>query len=52
VKARWDAGDKSGFYPYGVKSMERTLLEMAGAVDRYAGDASASASPAASTHAA
>jgi hypothetical protein len=27
---------KSAFYPYGVKSMEQTLKEMAGAVDQYA----------------
>jgi hypothetical protein len=36
LKRKWDAGDKAGFYPYGVKSMERTLIEMAGAVDQYA----------------
>jgi peroxiredoxin len=36
LKRKWDAGDKAGFYPYGVKSMERTLVEMAGAVDQYA----------------
>jgi peroxiredoxin len=35
LKQRWDAGDKSSFYPYGVKSMEQTLTEMAGAVDQY-----------------
>lgn len=39
LRPRWDAGDKAGFYPYGVKSMERTLTEMAGAVDQYAGAA-------------
>jgi peroxiredoxin len=39
LKRRWDAGDKSSFYPYGVKSMEQTLKEMAGAVDQYAGAA-------------
>lgn len=39
VKKRWDAGNKSIFYPYGVKSMEQTLTEMAGAVDQYAGTA-------------
>jgi peroxiredoxin len=39
LRQRWDAGDKAGFYPYGVKSMERTLTEMAGAVDQYAGAA-------------
>lgn len=36
LKQQWDAGDKSAFYPYGVKSMDRTLKEMAGAVDQYA----------------
>lgn len=36
LKRKWDAGDKSSFYPYGVKSMEQTLIEMAGAVDQYA----------------
>ncbi|HLI17004.1 MAG TPA: peroxiredoxin-like family protein [Rhodanobacteraceae bacterium] len=30
LKRKWDAGDKSVFYPYGVKSMEQTLKEMAG----------------------
>ena len=35
LKRTWDAGDKSAFYPYGVKSMEQTLTEMAGAVDPY-----------------
>jgi len=35
-KCKWDAGEKSSFYPYGVKSMEQTLTEMAGAVDQYA----------------
>ncbi len=35
LKKRWAAGDKAPFYPYGVKSMEQTLLEMAGAVDHY-----------------
>jgi peroxiredoxin len=39
LKRQWDAGDKACFYPYGVKSMERTLKEMAGAVDQYAGAA-------------
>ena len=32
-KRKWDAGDKSAFYPYGVKSMEQTLTGMAGVVD-------------------
>jgi len=35
LKRKWDAVDKSSFYPYGVKSMEQTLTEMAGAVDQY-----------------
>jgi peroxiredoxin len=39
LKRRWDDGDKSLFYPYGSKSMEQTLKEMAGAVDQYAGAA-------------
>ncbi|MCA9738472.1 MAG: redoxin family protein [Gemmatimonadota bacterium] len=39
LRAAWDRGDKDAFYPYGSKSMERTLLEMAGAVDQYAGRA-------------
>jgi hypothetical protein len=39
LERRWDAGDKSLFYPYGSKSMEQTLKEMAGAVDQYAGAA-------------
>ncbi|HET8553255.1 MAG TPA: peroxiredoxin-like family protein [Rhodanobacteraceae bacterium] len=30
LKRAWDADDKSEFYPYGVKSMEQTLREMAG----------------------
>lgn len=30
LKRAWDADDKSDFYPYGVKSMEQTLKEMAG----------------------
>jgi peroxiredoxin len=36
LKQKWDAGDKKCFYPYGSKSVEQTLLEMAGAVDQYA----------------
>ncbi|HEX7369411.1 MAG TPA: peroxiredoxin-like family protein [Rhodanobacteraceae bacterium] len=36
LKRKWDAGDKSSFYPYGVKSMEQTLGEMAGAMDWHA----------------
>lgn len=39
LKRQWEAGDKSTFYPYGMKSMERTLLEMSGAVEQYAGAA-------------
>ncbi|AOB38213.1 AhpC/TSA family protein [Bordetella parapertussis] len=39
LKRRWAAGDKSVFFPYGSKSMEQTLKEMAGAVDQYAGRA-------------
>ncbi|MGD9943935.1 MAG: redoxin domain-containing protein, partial [Burkholderiaceae bacterium] len=39
LKRRWDAGDKQPFYPYGSKSMEQTLREMAEAVDQYAGAA-------------
>ncbi|MEI7037437.1 peroxiredoxin-like family protein [Fulvimonas yonginensis] len=39
LKRQWDAGVKTNFYPYGVKSMEQTLKEMAGAVDQYAGSA-------------
>ena len=39
LRRQWDAGDKARFYPYGVKSMEQTLKEMAGAVDQYAGAA-------------
>ncbi len=39
LKRRWQAGDKSLFFPYGRKSMEQTLKEMAGAVDQYAGRA-------------
>ncbi|HKZ09851.1 MAG TPA: peroxiredoxin-like family protein [Rhodanobacteraceae bacterium] len=35
LKRKWDAGNKSSFYPYGVKSMEQTLSEMAGAVDQH-----------------
>jgi len=36
LKQKWDSGDKKSFYPYGSKSIEQTLLEMAGAVDQYA----------------
>ena len=37
LRQRWEAVDKTDFYPYGMKSMEQTLKEMAGAVDQYAG---------------
>lgn len=39
LKRQWNAGDKRNFYPYGTKSMEQMLKEMAGAVDQYAGPA-------------
>lgn len=39
LRAAWQRGDKSRFWPYGSKSMDRTLVEMAGAVDQYAGRA-------------
>lgn len=39
LREAWEAGDKKAFYPYGSKSMEQVMLEMAGAVDRYAGSA-------------
>lgn len=41
LKGKWEAGDKSDFYPYGdeAMSMERLMLQMAGAVDQYAGRA-------------
>lgn len=35
LKPKSDAGGKWSFYPCGVKSMEQTLTEMAGAVDQY-----------------
>lgn len=37
LRRKWEAGEKDDFYPYGLKSMEQTLLEMAEAVDQYAG---------------
>ncbi len=40
LRQKWAEGDKKDFYPYGIKSMEQTLKEMAGAVDQYAGTAS------------
>lgn len=39
LRQRWEAGEKEAFYPYGRKSMEDQLAEMAGDVDRYAPDA-------------
>ncbi|MDT7855879.1 peroxiredoxin-like family protein [Rubrivirga sp. S365] len=39
LREAWEAGDKKPFYPYGQKSMERVMQEMAGAVDQFAGSA-------------
>jgi hypothetical protein len=39
LKKRWQRGDKGPFFPYGRKSMEDVMKEMAGAVDQYAGSA-------------
>lgn len=39
LRAAWEQGDRSRFWPTGSKSMERTLTEMADAVDLYAGRA-------------
>lgn len=41
LRRKWDSGDKSDFYPYGPDSisMQRLMLQMAGAVDQYAGRA-------------
>lgn len=39
LRQKWERGEKDAFYPYGLKSMEQTLLEMAEAVDQYAGRA-------------
>jgi peroxiredoxin len=39
LREAWENGDKEPFYPYGEKSMERVMQEMAGAVDQYAGRA-------------
>lgn len=41
LRRKWEAGDKSAFYPYGEGSvsMHELMLEMAGAVDQYAGRA-------------
>ena len=40
LREAWESGDREPFYPYGDKSMERVMQEMAGAVDQYAGRAS------------
>lgn len=42
MRQKWESGDRSSFYPYGDGSisMERLMLQMAGAVDQYAGKAS------------
>ncbi|UGB39637.1 hypothetical protein [Frateuria soli] len=37
LKRQWDTGDKSNFHFYGVKPMERTLVGITVAMDRYAG---------------
>lgn len=41
LREKWQKGDKSDFYPYGDNSisMEGLMLEMAGAIDQYAGRA-------------
>nr|CAD6437830.1 alkyl hydroperoxide reductase [Rhizobium sp. Q54] len=41
LKQKWEKGDKSDFYPYSDDSisMERLMLQMAGATDQYAGTA-------------
>ena len=41
LRQKWEKGDKSDFYPYGGNSisMETLMLQMAGAVDQYAGEA-------------
>ncbi|WP_265502876.1 redoxin domain-containing protein [Paracoccus beibuensis] len=41
LRRKWDAGDKSDFYPYGPDSisMQQLMLQMAGAIDQYAGRA-------------
>lgn len=41
LRAKWKNGDKTDFYPYGDDSisMQGLMLEMAGAVDQYAGAA-------------
>lgn len=39
LREKWENGEKSAFYPYGERSisMHRLMLQMAGAVDQYAG---------------
>lgn len=39
LRQKWQGGDKADFYPYGENSisMDRLMLQMAGAVDQYAG---------------
>jgi peroxiredoxin len=41
LRKKWQEGDRSDFYPYGKNSisMETLMLQMAGAVDQYAGRA-------------
>lgn len=41
LREKWEKGEKSDFYPYGPQSisMETLMLQMAGAVDQYAGRA-------------
>jgi peroxiredoxin len=41
LRQEWENGDRNSFYPYGDNSisMEGLMLEMAGAVDQYAGEA-------------
>jgi peroxiredoxin len=41
LREKWERGEKSDFYPYSKEgiSMETLMLQMAGAVDQYAGEA-------------
>jgi peroxiredoxin len=39
LREAWENDNKEPFYPYGQKSMEQMMQEMAGAVDQYAGRA-------------
>lgn len=41
MRQKWERGEKNSFYPYGEDSisMETLMLQMAGAVDQYAGKA-------------